>query len=147
MKINKLWMWSLIVAGVGWIDAVYLIVLKYTNNKAMCIQGVGDCWTVNTSRYSMIAGIPVSVLGALAYSTILVLYLLEKRAAFWKTQGVLINFGLSLVGVLFSAYLTYLEIAVIHAICPFCVLSAICMLVLLGMNVARLAHLQTDEII
>ncbi|GAP14865.1 predicted membrane protein [Longilinea arvoryzae] len=147
MKINKIWMWSLIIAAIGWIDAVYLIILKYTNNKAMCIQGVGDCWTVNTSRYSMIAGVPVSVLGALAYLAILALYLLERRADFWKTQGVLINFGLSLIGVLFSAYLTYLEIAVIHAICPFCVLSAICMLALLGLNVARLAHSQTDEII
>ncbi len=147
MKINKIWMWSLIIAAIGWIDAVYLIILKFTNNKAMCIQGVGDCWTVNTSRYSMIAGVPVSVLGALAYLAILTLYMLERRADFWRTQGILINFGFSLIGVLFSAYLTYLEIAVIHAICPFCVLSAVCMLVLLGLNVARLAHSQTDEII
>ncbi len=145
MKTNKLWSWSLIVAGIGLLDAVYLIVLKYTNNKAMCIQGVGDCWSVNISRYSMIAGIPVAVLGAIAYLAIIALLLLERRGAFWQNQGVMANFGMSLIGVLFSAYLTYLEIAVIRAVCPFCVLSAICMLVLFGLNLARLAPSQTDE--
>lgn len=135
----------MIVTGIGLLDAVYLIILKYSNNKAMCIQGLGDCWSVNISRYSMIGGIPVSVLGALAYLAILALLLLELRGGIWKSQGVMINFGLSLIGVLFSAYLTYLEIAVIHAICPFCVLSAICMLVLFGLNLARLAPSQTDE--
>lgn len=145
MKTKKLWIWSLIITGVGLLDAVYLIILKYSNNKAMCIQGLGDCWSVNISRYSMIGGIPVSVLGALAYLAILALLLLEMRGGIWKSQGVMINFGLSLIGVLFSAYLTYLEIAVIHAICPFCVLSAICMLVLFGLNLARLAPSQTDE--
>jgi uncharacterized membrane protein len=146
MKTNKLWLWSLAVTVIGLLDSIYLIILKYSNNKAMCIQGVGDCWSVNISRYSMIAGIPVAVLGAIAYLAIIALLLLENRGHFWRTQGVMLNFGLSLVGVLFSAYLTYLEIAVIHAICPLCVLSAFCMLVLFGLNLARLAPSQTNEL-
>jgi uncharacterized membrane protein len=147
MKTNKLWLWSLIVSGIGLLDAVYLIVLKYTNNKAMCIQGVGDCWTVNISRYSTIAGIPVSVLGAIAYLAIILLLILEKRGTLWRSRSMLINFGLSLIGLLYSIYLTYLEIAVIRAVCPFCVLSAICMLTLFGLNLMRLAPSQTDELI
>ena len=146
MKGNKLWLWSIIITVIGLLDSVYLIILKYSNNKAMCIQGVGDCWSVNISRYSMIGGIPVAVLGAIAYLAIIALLLLEPRGHIWQTQGVIVNFGLSLVGVLFSAYLTYLEIAVIHAICPFCVLSAICMLVLFGLNLARLAPSQTNKV-
>ncbi len=146
MKANKLWLWSMIVSVIGLLDSVYLIVLKYSNNKAMCIQGVGDCWSVNISRYSMIGGIPVALLGAVAYVAIIALLLLESRGRIWQAQGVMLNFGLSLIGVLFSAYLTYLEIAVIHAICPFCVLSAICMLVLFGLNLARLAPSQTNEL-
>lgn len=145
MKSKRLWIWSLIIAVIGLIDAVYLIILKYTNNKAMCIQGIGDCWSVNISRYSMIGNIPVSVLGAIAYVAVIALLLLELRGGFWISQGLMMNFGLSLIGVLFSAYLTYLEIAVIRAVCPFCVLSAICMLVLFGLNLARLAPSQTDE--
>lgn len=147
MKNHKLWLWSLVVSGLGLLDAVYLTLLKYTNNKAMCIQGLGDCWSVNISRYSMIAGIPVAVLGAIAYLAIILLLILEKRGAFWRSRGVMLNFGLTLVGVLYSLYLTYLEIVVIRAICPFCVLSAICMLVLFGLALARLAPSQKDELI
>ena len=145
MKTIKLWGWSLAIAGIGFLDAVYLIILKYTNNKGMCLQGIGDCWSVNISRYSMIGGIPVAVLGAVGFLAIIALLLLENRGGFWQDQGLMINFGLSLIGVLFSAYLTYLEIAVIHAICPFCVLSAICMLILFGLNLARLAPSKTDD--
>jgi uncharacterized membrane protein len=84
-------------------------------------------------------------LGAVGFLAIIALLLLETRGGFWQDQGLMINFGLSLIGVLFSAYLTYLEIAVIHAICPFCVLSAICMLILFGLNLARLAPSKTDD--
>jgi uncharacterized membrane protein len=38
--------------------------------------------------------------------------------------GVYLGFLFALVGTLFSAYLTYLEIFVIHAICQWCVASA-----------------------
>lgn len=145
MKTHKLWVWSLAIAGIGFLDAVYLIILKYTNNKGMCLQGIGDCWSVNISRYSMIGGIPVAGLGAVGFLAIIALLLLEKRGGFWQDQGLMINFGFSLIGVLFSAYLTYLEIAVIHAICPFCVLSAICMLILFGLNLARLAPSKTVD--
>lgn len=145
MKTHKLRVWSLAIAGIGFLDAVYLIILKYTNNKGMCLQGIGDCWSVNISRYSMIGGIPVAGLGAVGFLAIIALLLLEKRGGFWQDQGLMINFGFSLIGVLFSAYLTYLEIAVIHAICPFCVLSAICMLILFGLNLARLAPSKTDD--
>lgn len=145
MKTHKLWVWSLVIAGIGFLDAVYLIILKYTNNKGMCLEGIGDCWSVNISRYSMIGGIPVAGLGAVGFLAIIALLLLENRGGFWQDQGLMVNFGLSLIGVLFSAYLTYLEIAVIHAICPFCVLSAICMLILFGLNLARLAPSKTDD--
>jgi hypothetical protein len=47
-------------------------------------------------------------------------------------------FGLGLVGVIYSAYLTYLEIAVIHAICPYCVASAVLITGVLLVSIARL---------
>ena len=145
MKADKLRIWSLVIAGIGLLNAVYLIILKFTNNKGMCLQGIGDCWSVNISRYSMIGGIPVAVLGAIGFLAIITLLLLESKEGFLREQGVLINFGLTLIGVLFSAYLTYLEIAVIRAICPFCVLSAICMVVLFGLTLARITPTKTDE--
>lgn len=135
------------LAAAGLIDAIYLTFLKLLNQKSLCLQGVGDCWSVNTSKYSEFMGIPVSILGASAYLLILILLLLEAKGTFWKENSKLFVFGLTLAGVIYSAYLTYLEIAVIKAICPFCVLSAILMAVLFGLATTRLVKTQQNLIL
>jgi uncharacterized membrane protein len=53
-------------------------------------------------------------------------------------------FGISFAGVLFSAYLTYIEVAVLHAICPYCILSAIVMVILLALTITRLVRNQGE---
>ncbi|RME91032.1 MAG: vitamin K epoxide reductase family protein, partial [Anaerolineae bacterium] len=121
---NKLASASLFTSLFGLLDSIYLLVIKFSHSKALC-GPVGDCYTVNTSRYSEIFGVPIALLGALAYLTIVVLHLLETRSSFFAENSPLMIFGISLVGVLYSAYLTYLEAAVIHAWCPYCVLSAL----------------------
>ncbi len=121
---------ALFTSFVGIADSIYLTVLKVSNNKSLCIQGVGDCWSVNTSRYSEIAGIPIAVLGLLAYLFIFLILVLEDHLAVLKVYSPYGLFGITLIGVIYSGYLTYLEIAVIKAICPFCVVSAIAMLIL-----------------
>jgi uncharacterized membrane protein len=104
----------------------------------MCL-GSGDCSTVNSSRYSeTFGGIPVSLLGLLAYLTIIGIHALETRSRFLKQNGNLLAFGLSLLGVLFSAYLTYVELYVIHAVCPFCVASAILITIIFILAIIRL---------
>ena len=45
---------------------------------------------------------------------------------------------IAIAGLAFSGYLTYLELFTIHAICIWCVGSAICMLALTGLSVTRL---------
>lgn len=140
---HKLWIASAIVGLVGLVDAGYLTWIKLSHQEAACIKGIGDCFTVNTSQYSTIAGIPVALLGLIAYLAILLVLFLEARGGlFWEENGVLLVFGLSLFGTLFSAYLTYLELAVIKAICPFCVVSAIAMVLLLVFSIARFARSQ-----
>lgn len=133
-----------IVVLVGIANGVYLSIMKLSNNAAMCIQGLGDCWTVNTSKYSQIYGIPVAILGTLAFLTLLVLSFLDGRTPFWKSYGVYFIFGVTLIGTIYSAYLTYLELEIIRAICPFCVLSAMSMLVLFIMSVYRLVSTQAE---
>lgn len=135
---NKLRIASAILALIGLVDALYLTGIKLTHTEAACIQGLGDCQTVNTSRYAEIQGIPVALLGALAYLAILFVLYLESKSAFVNENGSLMVFGIGLTGTLFSAYLTYLELAVIHAICPFCVLSAICMLTIFILSIVSL---------
>lgn len=129
---------AIAAAALGIIDSIYLFIIKVTNNKALCIEGVGDCWSVNTSIYSEIFGIPVSILGLLMYAAILFLWIMLPRNPLFQRYAPILNFGLSLVGVIFSAYLTYVEIAVIKAICPFCVISAILITVLFVVSLIQL---------
>jgi uncharacterized membrane protein len=148
MKINGDKLRLILLAGsiIGFVDALYLTWMKITNNPRMCIQGLGDCFTVNTSKYSEIAGIPVAILGAAAYLALFLILFNEDRTNFLKTNSVLFIFGITLTGTLFSAYLTYIEIYVIRQICPFCVLSAITMLILLVISIIRLIKYQPENI-
>jgi uncharacterized membrane protein len=136
---------AIAAAILGILDSIYLLIIKVTNNKALCIQGVGDCWSVNTSRYSEVFGIPLSVLGIIAYTVILTLWILLPRNDFFKHNIPIANFMLSLIGVIYSAYLTYLEIAVIKAICPFCVVSAILLVILFVVSLIQLIQGPGDE--
>ena len=134
---KKLRIGSAVVSLIGFLDSLYLSWLEFTHREAFC-GGSGDCETVANSPYSDIAGIPIAVLGIGAYLVILGLLYLERRGDFWREYTPLIIFGISLVGVIYSIYLTYIEIAVIYAICPYCVLSAIAMLLIFVMSIARL---------
>ncbi len=134
-----------IIALVGLVDSLYLTWVKLSHSEAACLPGIGNCETVNTSRYSAINGIPIAVLGAGAYLLILAILLLEKRKGFWMDNGAMVIFGLSLIGVFYSVYLTYIELAVIHAVCPFCVLSAIAILLIFVINLARLIKSQANS--
>ncbi len=133
-----LWVSSVVISVIGLVDAIYLTWIKISHNEALCIQGVGNCFTVNTSIYSEWKGIPVALIGMIGYLFILAILLAEIRFSFVSSNGPLVVFGLSLVGVAFSAYLTFIEVSVIKAICPFCIVSAISMLVLFVVAIARL---------
>jgi len=128
-----------ILSVIGLIDSVYLLIYKLSNNNAMCL-GSGDCATVNASRYSELYGIPVALLGVLAYLAIIILVFFEMRNLFTKENSSLLIFGISLVGVLFSGYLTYIEYFVIYAVCPFCVASAIVITIIFIISLIRLVN-------
>jgi uncharacterized membrane protein len=128
---------SIILAILGTADAIYLLIYKYSSNDRMCL-GNGGCATVNYSPYSEIYGVPVALLGILAYLAILAVLALEPHWKLTEEYGRLTVFGMGLVGVLFSAYLTYIEAYVIHAYCPFCVTSAILITVIFILAIIRL---------
>ncbi len=87
---------------------------------------IGGCEKVQTSRWATFLGLPVSAWGLGAYLTLLVIALLGVQPRWVRERWVaLALFGLSAVGVAFSAYLTYLEAFVIHAWCQWCVISAV----------------------
>lgn len=128
---------SIVLSIIGLIDSSYLTWIKLGDQEIMCAN-VGGCDVVNSSRYSEIGGVPIALLGAVAYFVILVFLLIENRSDFLQENSSLYIFGLSLVGTLYSGYLTYLEIAVINAVCPYCVLSAVMMSVIFILSIVRL---------
>ena len=87
---------------------------------------IGGCQKVQTSRWATFLGLPVGAWGVGAYVTLLVVALLGVQPRFVRERWVaLALFGMSAVGVAFSAYLTYLEAFVIRAWCQWCVISAV----------------------
>jgi uncharacterized membrane protein len=128
---------AIVLAIIGLANATYLSWIKLANATAAC-AGIGDCDYVNSSKYAEIAGIPIALMGAGAYFAILVFLLIENRSKFFKDIAPFFVFGISLIGVLYSTYLTYVEVAILHAICPYCVLSALILVALLVISVVRL---------
>jgi len=136
--------WSTVVVSIiGAADSVYLLIYKLTGNPHMCL-GNGGCHNVNFSPYSEINGIPISVFGICAYLAILCILVLEGRLKIAKENGPLAIFGIGLGGMAFSVYLTYLELYVIHAICPFCVVSAIAITFIFILAIIRLVKQTTN---
>ncbi|RJP52879.1 MAG: vitamin K epoxide reductase family protein [Anaerolineaceae bacterium] len=128
---------SIALAIIGLLVSIYMTVYKYTGNEGMCL-GSGDCSTVNASRFSEVNGIPVAVVGIVGYMAILGVHFLEKRNALFEKNGSLLIFGMGLAGFVFILWLIYVEIALLKAICPFCVASQAAMTLIFIIAVIRL---------
>jgi uncharacterized membrane protein len=118
------------IAGLG--VAGYLTAVRASGDDPACVVG-GGCQTVQDSEYSELAGIPIAVLGLVAYGALLVAALLPGPL------GRALGLFTALVGVGFSAWLTYAEIVLIEAICTWCVISAVLITLALILTAARAA--------
>ena len=102
---------------VGLVVALYLSSVELRGDLPYC-GPLHGCETVALSEYSRIAGVPVAVFGVMLSLSLLTL------AIAWIHSGRLAllaaHYGLSLVGVVFEVYFTYLEVAVIGAVCVWC---------------------------
>lgn len=110
----------LVIALIGFADAAYLTIEHYQNRIPPC--SVGGCETVLTSAYSTVAGIPVSLIGAISYILIAAgaLAYLEGR----REKPFRFALALSAVNFLASIYFFILQAFVIHAYCYYCLGSA-----------------------
>ena len=119
----------LTVAGVG--VASYLTYVHYSGIKVLC-TGHGSCAKVQTSQYSKLAGVPVALIGLIGYAGILASLLLpESETSRFATVC------LTVIGFGFSAYLTGRELFSIHAICEWCVSSAVIMTLIVCLSIWR----------
>ena len=133
------WLYRALVALaiLGLAVSIYMTIYKILSADAMCL-GSGDCSTVNASPYSEIKGFPVGGIGVLGYAAILATLFLEKRNKFFRENGALMLFGMALTGFIFTLWLVYVEFAILHAICPFCLTSQIAMTIIFTLVVVRL---------
>ena len=101
------------VALAGITVAGYLTWAHFGDEAVACIAG-SDCETVQESEYAEVAGIPVALLGLIAYSVVVGLI-------WWDAPTALLGAAtISFVGLLFSVYLLALQLFVIDAICAWC---------------------------
>jgi uncharacterized membrane protein/thiol-disulfide isomerase/thioredoxin len=113
----------LCVVGLG--VAGYLAYVEITHVEAVC-GPIGNCNTVQASPYATLAGAPIAVLGILNYLAIIALWLIIRLTKGQPANLAMLGLlGLTLVGVVFSIYLTVLEVFVIQAVCAWCISSAV----------------------
>ena len=94
------------------------------------------CEVVNHGEYASVRGVPLAAIGLAGYLTILGLSLLAATLGSAHVLRVIVM--LSGIGVCVSAYLMYLQLAVIKVICSYCVVSAIIMMSILVVTLTLL---------
>ena len=117
------------LAGLG--IAAYLTYIHYAGLHPLCLAS-GGCEKVQSSHWSKLGGLPVATIGLVGYAAILALLFVPGEAGLAGSALV------ALVGFGFSAYLTWVELFRIHAICQWCVASAVLMTLLAVLSVVRL---------
>jgi uncharacterized membrane protein len=121
-----------VLALAGAAIAGYLTWAHYAHETVACPIGGGGCETVQESRYAELAGIPVALLGLALYVVVLALL------AWDGPQAPSIVAVLTLSGLAFALYLLVVQVAVIDAICAWCVANDVVIALLALTAVARL---------
>ena len=115
-----------VLALLGIFVSGYLTYSHFSGEPVYC-GGASSCELVNNSRYASIGPLPVigllpvSALGLVAYIAILILSLIKSDEE--RQWPAILIFGAALIGVMFQWYLFYIEVAVLHALCYWCISS------------------------
>ena len=120
------------VALLGLAISAYLTWVHYAGLDPVCVGGGGGCERVQTSEWAELAGVPVALLGLVGYLSIL------ASLALPEDPGGAVAAFVSLVGFGFSAWLTYVGLVKIDAVCQWCVASAVVMTALAAVSLARM---------
>ncbi len=128
------------LALIGAFVATYLTLYKIgvIGQLTCSIQG---CETVNASRWATFLGFPVAAWGVAFYVAMFVVALIGTSRTYEDER----NFSQALalmsgMGVIFSGWLTYLELFVIHAVCMWCVTSAVIVTIIFVLSLRDLGE-------
>ena len=115
-----------VLALVGLLASVYLLLYRLGMVGTLACGGSGSCERVQASRYAVLFGIPVAAYGVVGFGVVLAVALAGLGHRWSDHPGpsrLLVAFAAAGSG--FAAYLTYVEIALIHDICRWCALCAL----------------------
>lgn len=109
-----------IISLLGLADATYLTIEHVTGQSVRCTI-IAGCSEVLSSKYAVIGGFPLAMIGAAAYFSV---FSLATLAAFgYRFAGTLLNV-LAGAMLLVSLWLVYLQAFVIRSFCQYCLFSA-----------------------
>jgi uncharacterized membrane protein len=140
-----------LLSALGVVDSGYLfwkhrvLTSRTPGSEGPGFCPAGGCDVVNQGPYAEIRGIPLAVVGLAGYLTLLVLSIM---AGAFGSRSLLTAFSaISGMGMGVSAYLVYLQVAVIRAICFWCVVSALAMASIFFLSVLLLRRLRSLELL
>ena len=131
-----------LLALVGVLISAYMSAYKF-GLLGTILCGTGGCETVQNSPWAVFMGVPVPLIGLVGYGGLLVLSLAGIQPRFEDDRRIaaLLLIGAT-IGLAFSAYLTWLEFAVIHAWCRWCIISAVLATLIFLLALPELARLR-----
>ena len=140
--VRRLQVLSAVFAAFGVVDSTYLWSFKWSGQL---ICAIGGCEAVNTSSYSSLLGVPVAAIGAAGYAALLALavwtLVARDQAPVWLND---VRLTFASIGLFFAAYLTFVELFILHDVCMWCVLQAIAITaIFFGILVERRRESQT----
>ena len=121
-----------IVAVAGLADATYLTVQALTGETLSC-GGSPDCFRVLASSYAKLGGIPMAMLGALAYFTAFTLATFAAFGYSWAPKFLALIAGAMF---LMTLWLLYVQAFLLHAYCRYCLFSAAITFLIAGLLIA-----------
>lgn len=131
-----------VLALVGLFIGAYLTLYKLGIIGSL-VCGSGGCETVQTSKWSVLFGVPVPFIGLAGYGGMLVLALVGLQPRFIRSRGVALLIVVGAWAALgFTVYLNGLEAFVIHAWCRWCIGSAVAAALLFIASLAELPRLR-----
>jgi uncharacterized membrane protein len=120
------------LAAFGAAITSYALSARWTDGSLAC--PTGGCETVQRSAYAEALGVPVAALGLVAFVCI------GAAALSRAPWAPLVQAALALSGVLFSAYLLYVQLAVIGALCYWCLAADVTMTAMAALALLRLPN-------
>jgi uncharacterized membrane protein len=121
-----------VTAGIAGAIAAYLVVVHYRADALVC--ATSGCETVQRSRYAELLGIPIAVFGLVTYVLLFASSLTRRPAA------LVVGAGLAVTAFVFAQYLAYVQVAVLHAICMWCMTADSLTALIAAAAIVRLAR-------